>query len=27
LVGYVPEAELPMEHIKSMLDWDKILVK
>ncbi len=26
-VGYVPEAELPMDHIKSMLDWDRILLK
>jgi hypothetical protein len=26
-VGYVPEGELPMEHIKEMLDWKKILRK
>jgi hypothetical protein len=26
-VGYVPEGELPMEHIKEMLDWDKLLPK
>jgi hypothetical protein len=24
-VGYVPEGPLPMEHIKEMLDWNKIL--
>ena len=24
-VGYVPEGQLPMEDIKKMLDWDKIL--
>jgi len=26
-VGYVPEAELPIEHFKDMLDWNKILLK
>ena len=26
-VGYVPEGQLPMEHIKEMLDWKKILRK
>jgi hypothetical protein len=26
-VGYVPEGQLPMEHIKEMLDWNKILRK
>ena len=26
-VGYVPEGELPMEHINKMLDWNKILRK
>ena len=24
-VGYVPEGELPMENLKDMLDWDKVL--
>ena len=26
-VGYVPEGQLPMEHLKTMLDWNKILRK
>ena len=26
-VGYVPQGELPMEHIQEMLDWNKILLK
>ncbi|MBT3315105.1 MAG: hypothetical protein HN390_10880 [Anaerolineae bacterium] len=26
-VGYIPEGELPMEHIKEMLDWNKLLPK
>lgn len=26
-VGYVPEAELPMEHLKTMLDWNRVLLK
>ncbi len=26
-VGYVPEGDLPMEHLKMMLDWDRILLK
>ena len=24
-VGYVPEGQVPVEHIKAMLDWNKIL--
>ena len=24
-VGFVPEGQLPMEHLKEMLDWNKIL--
>jgi hypothetical protein len=26
-VGYVPEGQVPMEHLKTMLDWNKILRK
>jgi hypothetical protein len=26
-VGYVPEGQLPLEHINQMLDWNKILRK
>jgi hypothetical protein len=26
-VGYVPEGQVPVEHLKTMLDWDKILKK
>jgi hypothetical protein len=26
-VGYVPEGQVPMEHLKTMLDWNKILLK
>jgi hypothetical protein len=26
-VGYVPEGQLPMEHLNQMLDWNKILQK
>jgi hypothetical protein len=26
-VGYVPEGEIPVEHLKEMLDWNKILLK
>jgi hypothetical protein len=26
-LGYVPEGELPMEHLKMMLDWNRILLK
>jgi len=26
-VGYVPEGQVPMEHMKTMLDWNKILRK
>jgi hypothetical protein len=26
-VGYVPEGQAPMEHLKTMLDWNKILRK
>lgn len=26
-VGYVPEGKVPHEHLKSMLDWNKILLK
>jgi len=26
-VGYVPEGQLPVEHLKAMLDWNKILRK
>jgi len=26
-VGYVPEGEVPVEHINKMLDWDKIFQK
>jgi hypothetical protein len=24
-VGYVPEGQIPLEHLKAMLDWNKIL--
>jgi hypothetical protein len=24
-VGYVPEGQIPLEHLKTMLDWNKIL--
>ncbi len=26
-VGFVPEGEVPMEHLKTMLDWNRILLK
>lgn len=26
-VGYVPEGQVPMEHLKTMLDWNKVLHK
>ena len=26
-VGYVPEGQVPLEHIKAMMDWNKILPK
>jgi hypothetical protein len=26
-VGYVPEGEVPMEHLKTMMDWNRILRK
>jgi hypothetical protein len=26
-VGYVPEGQVPVDHLKDMLDWDKILYK
>ncbi|MCC6297857.1 MAG: hypothetical protein IT314_01070 [Anaerolineales bacterium] len=26
-VGFVPEGQAPMEHVKSMMDWNKILTK
>jgi hypothetical protein len=26
-VGYVPEGKVPMEHLKTMLDWNRILRK
>jgi hypothetical protein len=26
-VGYVPEGQVPLEHIQEILDWDKILQK
>ena len=26
-VGYVPEGQVPLEHIQHMLDWNKILIK
>ena len=26
-VGYVPEGQLPMVQLKTMLDWNKILLK
>lgn len=26
-VGYVPEGQVPMEHLKTMLDWNRILLK
>lgn len=26
-VGYVPEGQVPMEHLKTMLDWDRMLRK
>jgi len=26
-VGFVPEGQVPMEHLKTMLDWNKILRK
>ncbi len=26
-VGYVPEGQVPLEHLKTMLDWNKILLK
>ena len=26
-VGYVPEGQVPMEHLKTMLDWNRILRK
>jgi hypothetical protein len=26
-VGYVPEGQVPVEHLKDMLDWEKILLK
>ncbi len=26
-VGYVPEGQVPLEHLKTMLDWNRILLK
>jgi hypothetical protein len=26
-VGFVPEGQVPTEHMKTMLDWNKILLK
>jgi len=26
-VGFTPEGQVPMEHLKTMLDWDKVLLK
>ena len=26
-VGYTPEGQIPVEHLKTMLDWDKIFRK